>query len=131
MGARTGQEYVERLAASRPSVQIHGETLKGGVTEHPAFRNLVRSYAELYDMQHDAELRDVMTYESPTSGERVGMSFLEPKTHEDLVRRREMMQTWARSTTGMLGRTGDYRQSAPKTMEGAVAWFPHGHARPS
>ncbi len=29
-----------------------------------------------------------MTYESPTTGERVGMSFLQPGSAEDVVRRR-------------------------------------------
>ena len=46
-------------------VHIHGETLHGGDPEHPAFRNLVATYAALYDMQHDPALRDTMTYESP------------------------------------------------------------------
>ena len=39
-------------------------------------------------MQHDPELRDVMTYASPTTGDRVGTSFMVPRTHDDLVRRR-------------------------------------------
>jgi 4-hydroxyphenylacetate 3-monooxygenase len=73
MGARTGSEYVERLAARSPTVFIGGERLEGGIPEHPAFRNVVRTYAELYDLQRAEP--DVMTYESPTSGERVGMSF--------------------------------------------------------
>src|SRR5215216_814028 len=80
MGARTGQEYVERLAQSRPTVDINGERLAGPVPEHPALASIVRSYAELYDLQHDPRLRDVLTYESPTSGERVGTSFLVPGT---------------------------------------------------
>ena len=79
MGARTGQEYVERLAQTRPTVEINGERVAGPVTEHPALASIVRSYAELYDLQHDPQLRDVLTYESPTSGERVGMSFLVPR----------------------------------------------------
>ena len=30
MGARTGSEYMERLGASAPTVQIHGETVTSG-----------------------------------------------------------------------------------------------------
>ena len=110
MGARTGSEYVERLAASSPTVFVHGERLEGGIPEHPAFRNVVRTYAELYDLQHAEP--DVMTYASPTSGERVGMSFLVPRTHEDLARRRAMFKRWADRSLGTLGRTGDYLNSA-------------------
>ena len=54
MGARSGAQYLEGLAAARPLVHIHGETLHGGVPGHPAFAGLVATYASLYDMQHDA-----------------------------------------------------------------------------
>jgi 4-hydroxyphenylacetate 3-monooxygenase len=123
MGARTGSEYIERLAASERIVQIHGETVETGIPEHPAFRNLVDTYAHLYDLQHDPQLREVMTYESPTSGERVGTSFMVPRTHEDLVARREMMATWARHSHGMLGRTGDYLNSCLMALSQAGDWF--------
>ena len=42
MAARTGSEYIERPAASSPTVQIHGETVTTGIPDHPAFRNVVR-----------------------------------------------------------------------------------------
>jgi 4-hydroxyphenylacetate 3-monooxygenase len=121
VAARTGREYVERLAASTPTVFVHGEKLTGGIPEHPAFRNLVRSYAELYDMQHAEP--DVMTYESPTSGERVGTSFLVPRTREDLAHRRAMMQRWADRSLGVLGRTGDYLNSSLMAMSEAGPFF--------
>ena len=46
------------------------------MADHPAFRNVVRSYAELYDMQHDPAFRDILTYPSPATGEPVATSFL-------------------------------------------------------
>src|ERR1700749_484048 len=107
MAARTGKDYIERLAASRPTIQVQGETVSAGVPDHPAFRNVVRTYARLYDLQHEPELRDTLTYESPTSGERVGTSFMVPRTHEDLAKRREAMRVWASDSLGTLGRTGD------------------------
>jgi len=54
MAARSGSEFLERLSAARVHVEIQGEALTGGVADHPAFRNVVRSYAELYDMQTPA-----------------------------------------------------------------------------
>ena len=64
-----------------------------------------------------------MTYESPTTGDRVSMSFLQPATVEDVVRRREMMRVFAEHTHGNLGRTGDYLNSAIMAMAGAADWF--------
>jgi 4-hydroxyphenylacetate 3-monooxygenase len=123
MGARTGKEYVERLGNARPTVHINGEEVTGGIPEHPAFRNVVRTYAELFDLQHDERFRDQLTYVSPTSGDRVGTSFLVPKTAEDLVARRTMMKTWADYSMGTLGRTGDYLNSALMALSQAQDWF--------
>jgi 4-hydroxyphenylacetate 3-monooxygenase len=123
MGARTGQDYIDRLAQTRPSVDINGERVTGPVTEHPALAGVVRSYAELYDLQHRPELRDVLTYESPTSGERVGTSFLVPRTPDDLARRRGGFKTWADHSLGTLGRTGDYLNSALMALSQAGPWF--------
>ena len=71
MAARTGSQFLERLAAARVHVEIQGETVTGNIPGHPAFRNVVNSYAELYDMQHDPAYSGVLTYPSPTSGEPV------------------------------------------------------------
>ena len=47
MGARTGQEYVERLAQTRPTIDINGERVAVPVPEHPALASIVRSYERL------------------------------------------------------------------------------------
>ena len=39
------------------------------------------------------------------------------------MRRRLMMEVWARSSNGMLGRTGDYLNAAIMAMAGAADWF--------
>jgi 4-hydroxyphenylacetate 3-monooxygenase len=123
MGARSGHDYIERLAATRPSVHIHGEAVSGAIPEHPVFGRLVKSYAALYDMQLQPELRETMTYDAPGSGERVGTSFIVPRSHEDLVRRREMMKTWADYSLGTLGRTGDYLNCCVMALSQAQPWF--------
>jgi 4-hydroxyphenylacetate 3-monooxygenase len=123
MAARSGEQFLERLAAARVHVEIQGETLTGGVADHPAFRNVVRTYAELFDMQHDPAYRDVLTYPSPTSGEPVATSFLVPKTPEDLAKRRAAAKLWADRSLGMLGRTGDYLNSALMALGAAHDWF--------
>ena len=129
MSARTGQEYIDRLASTRPVVEVNGERITGPVTEHPALAGVVSAYAELYDLQHDPELSDVLTYESPTSAERVGSSFLVPRTAEDLEHRRAGYQAWARHSLGFLGRTGDYLNSALMALSEAGPWFAQADAR--
>jgi 4-hydroxyphenylacetate 3-monooxygenase len=123
MGARTGQEYIDRLAQTRPSVQINGESVDGSIPEHPALSGIVRTYAGLFDLQHDPELRDVLTCESPTSGERVGTSFLVPRSASDLERRRAGFKAWADHSLGFLGRTGDYLNSSLMALSEAPEWF--------
>jgi 4-hydroxyphenylacetate 3-monooxygenase len=123
MGARTGKDYIERLRAATPTIQIHGETLTSGIPDHPAFRSVVQTYAELYDMQHDPELRDTLTYPSPTTGDQVGTSFMVPRSHDHLVKRRSAMKAWADHSFGMLGRTGDYLNSVLMALSEAGDWF--------
>ncbi|WP_037568603.1 4-hydroxyphenylacetate 3-monooxygenase, oxygenase component [Phaeacidiphilus oryzae] len=129
MAARTGKQFLDRLADTRTVVEVQGERLTGGIAEHPAYRNVVRSYAELYDLQHAPEHRDVLTYPSPSSGERVGTSFLAPATPEDLRKRRQAFKVWADHSMGMLGRTGDYLNSSLMALSSAADWF--GQANPA
>ena len=106
MPARTGAEYIKGLQDNPPTVYLNGQKVQD-VTTHPGLRNGVHTMAKLLDMQHN-ELKSEMTYESPTTGNPVGMSFLTPRTHEDLNRRRTMMHHWARATCGMMGRSPDF-----------------------
>lgn len=123
MGIRTGQQYLDKLNAMRPHVTIDGEVVSENVAEHPAFRNVARTYAKLFDMQHDPAHQDALTYISPTTGDRVGASFLVPKTLADLEHRRAATRTWAEYTNGFLGRTGDYMNSALTALSAAEKWF--------
>jgi len=121
--ARTGAELLAALNGQRRDVWVGGEHITANVAEHPAFRGIARSLAQLYDMQHDPALRDELTYVLPSSGERVGMSFLIPKTRDDLERRRRAMYRWASHVGGMLGRTGDYLNSAVMAMAAGADFF--------
>ena len=123
MGVRTGADYLDRLRESTPTVLVAGETVTSGIPDHPAFRGVTRTYAQLYDLQHQPELRDAMTYASPTTGDRVGKSFMVPRTHEDVRARRAAMKVWADHSLGNLGRTGDYLNSSLMALSEARAWF--------
>ncbi|HEV8679159.1 MAG TPA: 4-hydroxyphenylacetate 3-hydroxylase N-terminal domain-containing protein, partial [Stellaceae bacterium] len=103
---RTGREFLDGLHDDR-QIFIDGERI-ADVTRDKRFAGAARSLADLFDMQHDPALHDRMTFASPSSGERVGLSFIEPKTADDLVRRRDMVKTWMDATCGMFGRSPDF-----------------------
>ena len=125
MPARTGAQYIQGLKDRPMEVWIDGQKLTD-VTEFPGFRHGIESMASLYDMQHDPALRDEMTYESPATGDRVGLSFITPKTRDDLVRRRRMACHWARASAGMMGRTPDYVNVSLMAMAEAQGYFAQG-----
>lgn len=123
MPAKTGQQYIDRIDAAKSNVWIDGQQVQGNVSEHPAFRGVMRSQAALYDMQFDPGKIEIMTYVSPTTGERVGTSFLQPSTREDLEKRRNMIQEWAKFNGGMMGRSPDYINSGMMAYGAAADIF--------
>ncbi len=106
MPIRTGRAYLESLRDDR-QIWIDGERVVD-VTKDRRFTAAAQTVAELYQMQQDPALHQVMTYTSPTSGEPVGLSFIQPGSVDDLVRRRAMVKLWADATCGMFGRSPDY-----------------------
>jgi 4-hydroxyphenylacetate 3-monooxygenase len=104
--ARDGNAYLSSLRDQR-SILIDGRKV-ADVTSDPCFRNVVATAARLYDFQAAAENLASMTFESPTSGERVNLAWQLPKTYGDLVRRRQAIETWSELSCGMIGRSPDH-----------------------
>ncbi len=125
MAARTGAEYIKGLQAQECEVWLRGERVKD-VTTHPGLANGVRAVASLYDLQHDPKLKDEMTFVSPTSGERLGLSFIIPRTRQELERRGAMMLRWARTTCGMMGRSPDFMNVTFAAWAAAAGYFARG-----
>ena len=123
MGAKSGKEFLQRLDSTPREVWYGGQKITGEVSKHPAFRGVARSIAALYDMQLEPGLKDVMTYESPTTHEPVGTSFMQPRTMEDLAKRTAMIKAWADRSGGMMGRTADYLNSSVMAMAAAKDFF--------
>lgn len=99
---RSGKAYVEGLRDGR-KVFIDGEFV-ADVTAHPAFRGAVQSISRLYDMANDPQNAGTMTYPSPRTGEPVNLSFLIPRSEEDLRRRRVALRQAAEMSLGFIGR---------------------------
>ena len=93
MPARDAAAVLERLRSHAPHLWMDGKPV-GDPTTDPRTANACRSLAALYDLQLRPDLIDTMTFKSPTSGERVGMSFIVPETREDLARRSAMHRRW-------------------------------------
>ncbi|MFF8829993.1 4-hydroxyphenylacetate 3-hydroxylase family protein [Streptomyces sp. NPDC015131] len=105
---RSGQEYLASLRDGR-EIWLDGERV-ADVTAHPAFRNTAASLARLYDLAHDSAHTPVLTQGG------VHRAFAVPRSHQDLVARREAYKVWAEASFGFLGRT-------PDCMAGAAAGF--------
>jgi 4-hydroxyphenylacetate 3-monooxygenase len=125
MPARTGRQYLEGLRSQEREVWLGGERIDD-VTTHPALASGARAIASLYDMQCEPQLKEIMTYRSPTTGHPVGLSFIIPRTADDLVRRREMMLRWARATCGMMGRSPDFMNVTFAAWAAAADYFARG-----
>ena len=106
MGIRTGSQYLDGIRDGR-EVWCDGERIKD-VTKDPRFAGGASTMAELCDLQNRPDMIETMTYQSPTTGDRVGLSFIQPKSTDDLIRRRKMFKTWSDYTCGMFGRSPDF-----------------------
>ncbi len=104
-GVMTGARYLESLRDDR-QVWLHGERVTD-VTTHPAFAAVARTFADLYDLQHRAPTQDVMTY-LDEDGVRSSVSYMPPRTPDDLLRRRRNTEVWTTESFGMFGRLPDF-----------------------
>ncbi|ASK62558.1 4-hydroxyphenylacetate 3-monooxygenase, oxygenase component [Virgibacillus phasianinus] len=123
MPAITGKEYIKRIDKLKNNVWIDGKQVTGNISEHPAFKGVMKSQAALYDLQHDKSMKDRMTYPSPLTGDPVGVSYLQAKTREDLARRRAMVQQWAKSNNGMMGRSPDYMNTVLMAFASSIEFL--------
>lgn len=106
MGVRTGAQYLAGLRDGR-QIFVNGETVTD-VTDYPAFRRAARELARVYDLQHDASCRSVLTYPSEDDAAPVSVSFLLARTDDELAQRVAGESLRADLTYGLMGRLPDY-----------------------
>lgn len=121
MPAISGVEYLQRMKALKPNVWLKGQAITEDLMMHPVYKGAMQTKASLYDLQVEKENISFMTFSSPFTQNRVGMSYLEPKTKEDLQKRRKMIEYWANATCGMMGRSPDYMNTALMSLSAASA----------
>jgi 4-hydroxyphenylacetate 3-monooxygenase len=116
MGARSGNNYLSALRRLKAEVWLGGQRVEDP-TVHPALVHCARSVASLYDLQ--MEHPEAMTFRLE-DGDRAGLSFIQPRTIDEVRKRSAMFRRWAEYSGGMLGRTPDYLNASIAAM--AAAW---------
>ena len=101
---KTGQEHIASLRDGR-AVFIDGAAVPD-VTTSPAFARIVQTAGSFYDAA--LEQPEAFSFESPTSGARVGRAWQMPRTWEETVQRRQTLERMAELTCGMVGRSPDH-----------------------
>jgi 4-hydroxyphenylacetate 3-monooxygenase len=101
---RQGSEYLEALDDGR-AVIVDGDAVTS-VRDHPAFRGVAQSVADLYDVA--AAEPDLMAYDPPWDGGPVNKVFMIPRSTDDLRARRAAIERWSRLSRGFLGRSPDH-----------------------
>ena len=100
---RTGEEYRDSIKDSR-EVWINGEKVKD-LANHPAFKPVVDIRARIYDMQHEAQTQDAVTYEE--NGEKFAIGLKLPYEKKDWEDKRKAVDMVMQDIGGVVTRMGD------------------------
>ncbi|HEY2484003.1 MAG TPA: 4-hydroxyphenylacetate 3-hydroxylase N-terminal domain-containing protein [Candidatus Binataceae bacterium] len=119
MGARSGNNYLSALKKLGAEIWLGNERIRD-VTSHPAFASRARATASIYDMQ--IENPEAMTFRTEDGG-RAGLSFIQPRSAEELRKRGKMIKTWADYTCGFPADTPDLVNVSLAAMDAAQQFF--------
>ena len=100
---RTSQEYRDSIRGTR-EIYMNGERVKD-VTSHPMFKPIVDIRARIYDMQHEAATRDLMTMRDGDDVNAVGNAL--PYSQEDWWAKRRASDLVMEEVGGIVTRVGD------------------------
>ena len=101
---RTGQQYRDSIRDGR-QVWINGERVQD-VTTHRMLKPLVDIRARIYDMQHEAQFAEAMTYRDE-HGQASSVGLKLPVTQEDWHAKRAATNTVLDEIGGVVTRVGD------------------------
>lgn len=102
---RTGEEYRASIRDGR-EVWANGKRVED-VTAHESFKPLVDVRARIYDMQHDADTRETMTYRDEDANEHCAIGLKLPYTQDDWAAKRKAVDTVMWDIGGVVTRVGD------------------------
>ncbi len=110
MGARSGNNYLSAIRKLKSECWIDDVRILDPIT-HPRLVNYARGIASLYDAQ--IERPAAMTYRL-AEGDRVGLSFMQPRDAGEMEKRGAMLQMWAELR-------GDGFNYAPEVLNSTLA----------
>src|ERR1700722_2188687 len=100
---RTGTQYLDSIRDGR-EVYINGERVKD-VTRHPMLKPLIDIRARIYDMQHEAATRSILSFQH--DGEWQAVANKLPLTQQDWWDKRRATDTVLDAIGGIVTRVGD------------------------
>lgn len=100
MSIKTPEEYIKSVQDDRV-VYCRGERVKD-VTTHPLLKRCTQMVAQDYKLAQDPQHKKLVTAKNE-DGDLVSFCFLPPKSKNDLLRRREIIQTLGRIFKGSPG----------------------------
>jgi 4-hydroxyphenylacetate 3-monooxygenase len=109
---KTGKQHIESLRDGR-AVYLHGKRIED-TTTHPAYRNAIRSVADLYDFQCRPDNRELMTFD--TENGPANRIWELPENQQQLRERRRALEAWNGLHGGFLGRAPDHVASCISGM---------------
>lgn len=118
----TGEQYLRSLNDGRRVVAADGTEVEN-VAEHPATAAAAHTFAEVMDLQFDAEMRDSVTYVDEGSGQRKALGWQVPTTRDHLYAKMEQIGVTTRKTLGLFGRPPDYGPAMSLGFLGIIDYF--------
>jgi 4-hydroxyphenylacetate 3-monooxygenase len=100
---RTGTQYLESIRDSR-EVYMDGERVPD-LAKHPMFKPLIDIRARIYDMQHEAATRDLLSYQDEDEWHAVANKL--PRSQQDWWDKRRATDTILDEIGGVVTRVGD------------------------
>jgi 4-hydroxyphenylacetate 3-monooxygenase len=125
MTLRSGDQYLASLRDSR-DIWLHGHKVED-VTTEPGLARGAKTLAALLDRQASPEWRETLSFEEE-DGSRTPLSFLIPRSVEDIHRRGRAYHEWAKWSHGMFGRTPDYKNASVMAFAAAADFLNSGTA---
>ena len=122
VGTRNGRQYLDGLRDGR-DVWLRGERV-ADVTSHAGLARGAVTLAGFMDRQFDPKYSDRVTYGQ--DGHRYAMSFLVPRSRDDVLRRGEAFYEWATWSNGMFGRTPDYKNASVTAFSAGAEFLVQG-----
>lgn len=117
----TGAEFIASLRDDR-CVYFNGERVSD-ITEHPAFRNSIRSVARLYDALHEDRVGLLTTETDAGDGGFTHRYFRVARSPEDLLGQQAAIAAWARLSYGWMGRSPDYKAAIVNTLGANAEYY--------